>query len=259
MPETVERLKGEPGCTGMNTSMKEKLTGSVCNIGELSNADIDSMYLLMEEFYDHMERAVFLSDLRQKDWCIMLRDEAGKVFGFSTQKLLKISVGEEQVYGIFSGDTIIHKKQWGSMELFRTFARFFFRMAEDYPRLYWFLISKGYKTYKILPSFFREFYPDCKQQTPPDMKEIMDVFGTSCFPGCYAKSDGVIHYNTLKDSLKDGVADLTPGRMKDPDIAFFLNSNPGYLRGDDLVCLTILDKANLIPKSHKILFAGEEA
>ena len=25
MPETVERLKGEPGCTGMNTSMKKKL------------------------------------------------------------------------------------------------------------------------------------------------------------------------------------------------------------------------------------------
>lgn len=238
--------------------MRDKLTGNICNIGELSSADIDSMYLLMEEFYDHMEKAVFLTDLHQKDWCITLRDELGRILGFSTQKLLKIPVGGKQVYGIFSGDTIIHKKHWGSMELFRTFARFFLRMAEDYQTLYWFLISKGYKTYKILPTFFQEFYPDCKKQTPPQIKEIMDVFGTFCFPGCYSKSDGVIYYNTTKDRLKKGVADPTPDRLKDPDIAFFLSSNPGYLRGNDLVCLTVLDKGNLIPKSHKFLFAGEE-
>lgn len=238
--------------------MREKLAGSVCNIGELSSADIDNMYLLMEEFYDHMEKSVFLNDLHQKDWCITLRNEAGMIFGFSTQKLLEISAGEERVYGIFSGDTIIHKKHWGSMELFRTFTRFFFRMANDYQTLYWFLISKGYKTYKLLPTFFQEFYPDYKQPTPLEIKKVMDAFGIACFPGCYSTSDGVIHYSTIKDRLKEGVADPTPDRMKDPDIAFFLDANPGYLRGDDLVCLTILDKANLIPKSHKILFAGEE-
>lgn len=239
--------------------MRKNITGSVCTIAELSKAEKESMFLLMGEFYDNVDKQIFLHDLHQKDWCITLRDKTGKILGFSTQKLTEINIGKQRVHGIFSGDTIIHKEHWGSMELFRIFARKFIRMGEDYPILYWFLISKGYKTYKLLPTFFREFYPNYRQAAPPEIKAVIDAFGTGCYPGCYLASDGVIHYNAVKDRLKEGVADITASRMKDPDIAFFLKNNPGYRQGDDLVCLTVLKKENLIPKSHNILFGGDES
>lgn len=239
--------------------MRNHLTGSVCSVTDLTDTDKETMYLLMEEFYDNTNRTTFLNDLHQKDWCITLRGADGNILGFSTQKLLSISIDGKPVHGIFSGDTIIHKDHWGSMELFRVFARHFFSIAENYPRLYWFLISKGYKTYKILPTFFQEFYPDYRKEIPPDIATIMDTFGTACFPGCYSPADRVIHYHTVKDRLKEGVADITAAQLKDPNIAFFLKANPGYQQGDDMVCLAILDKKNLIPKSHKILFSGADA
>jgi len=239
--------------------MKNILTGSICKIEALTETDIDCMYLLMAEFYDHMDRDIFLADLKAKDWCIVLRNEEDNILGFSTQKLLEIPVNGETIYGIFSGDTIIHKNHWGSMELFRVFARHFFDMADRYPRLYWFLISKGYKTYKLLPTFFREFYPNFKEETPPEIQAVMDAFGLFCYPDCYSPEDGVIHYRAVKDRLKEGVADLTPERLRDPHIAYFETANPGYRDGDDLVCLTILNRNNLIPRSGNLLFSGDQS
>lgn len=129
------------------------------------------MYELMTKFYDNMEKDVFTMDFYNKDYCIILKDKKGNIKGFSTQKLINFSVEGKEIHGIFSGDTIIHKNSWGSLELFRIFADFFFDIGEKYEDFYWFLIVKGYKTYKILPTFFKEFYPNSLTEIPVEMKK----------------------------------------------------------------------------------------
>ena len=49
--------------------------------------------------------------------------------------------------------------------------------ARPRAEFYWFLISKGYKTYRFLPLFFREFYPRHDAPTPAWAKEILDALG----------------------------------------------------------------------------------
>ena len=154
------------------------MKGRVIPIKEVSASDIDAMFALMDEFYDNMDRAVFETDFYAKDYCIILRNEEGRLVGFTTQKVMSVNADGKQIHGMFSGDTIIHKDYWGDTELFRVWAQFWFPYAEQYEEFYWFLICKGYKTYRILPLFWREFYPKCRTATPEYERKIMDAYAS---------------------------------------------------------------------------------
>lgn len=235
-----------------------KLRGKVIEVEKLNKEDIDEMYKLMTEYYDNVERKVFLKDLYDKKYCIILKDEKGNIKGFSTQKIINFSFEEKNIYGIFSGDTIIHKSSWGSLELFRVFADFFFDIGEKYENFYWFLIVKGYKTYKILPTFFKEFYPNYLTEIPIEMQKILDNFGENFYPKEYNKNTGIIEYKKIKDKLKDGIADITERKLKDKDIKFFQERNPQYFKGNDMVCITRLKKENLLEEVKSLLSLERE-
>lgn len=224
--------------------MKE-LQGRVVRANELNKDQRSQMYLLMDLFYERMSWSSFERDLSEKDYCILLENEEGIIRGFSTQQILSFTAGGKNVHGVFSGDTIIHRDDWGGQALFKVFAGFFFAYGEQWEHFYWFLISKGYKTYKMLPTFFREFYPDYRCGTPEKFKQLMHAFGRLKYPREYDEKSGVVVYGSKKDTLREGVADITKMRMRDGDVRFFAEQNPDYRKGNDLVCVTDLRRGNL--------------
>lgn len=230
------------------------MTGRVLRISELTAADTDAMFALMDEFYDNMDRAVFDRDLYGKDYCIILRNEEERLVGFTTQKVMSVTVDGKEIHGMFSGDTIIHKDYWGDTELFRVWAQFWFPYAEKYDEFYWFLICKGYKTYRILPLFWREFYPSYKAQTPEYEKKIIDAYASALYPDEYDPQTGVIEYKHIRDKLKAGVADIDEHRIKNKDIAFFNKADPGHADGNDLACLAKIDRSLLRKHAPELLF-----
>lgn len=235
------------------------LHGKLVSIETLTADDTDRMLCLMQTFYDGMESDAFYKDLRDKDSCILLCDENEVIQGFSSQKVLTLELPEGPVHGVFSGDTIIHPDHWGSLELHKIFARHFFRYAEEYGVFYWFLISKGYKTYRILPTFFRSFYPSCTEPVPEREASIMAALGAQLYPDDYNPATGVVEYRYAKDRLRAGIADITPHHEHDQHITYFLKRNPGYAYGNDLVCLALLTKDNLRARTRTMLFGKEDA
>lgn len=231
-----------------------KLFSTFMNPNELEESDIKIMYEIMEKHYDDTDYKVFLSDLLKKDYCLLLRDEKNMIQGFTTQKSLKFKVGGRQVFGVFSGDTIINKEHWGSIELFQAFANFYIEFGQEHPEFFWFLISKGYKTYMMLPMFFKEYYPCCRRETPEYYQEIMDGFGEEMYKDTYNRNSGVIEYREKKDKLKTGVADIDEKHLRRPEIKFFVDKNPLFWQGNDLVCLVNFKTDNLLEKTRKILF-----
>ncbi|MCH5208732.1 MAG: hypothetical protein J1F04_07580 [Oscillospiraceae bacterium] len=229
------------------------MKGLIKPIGEYSETDISAMFGLMSEFYDNMDEAVFRRDFADKDYCLALY-EAEKIVGFTTQKLLTINVENKEIHGIFSGDTIIHKDHWGDIELFRVWAKFWFEYAEKYDEFYWFLICKGYKTYRIMPLFWSEYYPNFRTPTPEYEQKIIRTYASSLYPEDYNPETGVIEYRHTKDKLRAGVADADTSKMKNKDVAFFCRANPGHAEGNDLACLAKIDRACLRPRAPEILF-----
>lgn len=232
-----------------------RLTGWVRRPQELTATERSQMYALLADYFVNVTQPHFEADLAEKEWLILLTDTAtGQIQGFSTLMRLSVIVDEQPIVAFFSGDTIIHRDYWGEAELPRLWGRHVFSLAETMPdtHVYWFLISSGYKTYRFLPVFFREFYPTYLRPTPPTVKRIVDALARAKFPSEYNPERGIIRFAKAVP-LRPGVAEITARRLKDPHVAFFVAANPGHAHGDQLPCLVELTRTNLTAAGRRML------
>jgi len=233
----------------------KKLIGRVLPVSQLDEAIKISMFKLMHQFY-FVEQAVFFEDLSNKSTVVLLEDSRGILRGFTSVVLFDLQLESGPLKILFSGDTIIHSDFWGSLELPRVWGRFMFETLQncvDMP-LYWFLISSGHKTYRFLPAYFNEFFPRFDAETPTQIRQIMDAAAEKLFGSDYDGDRGIIKLKH-PTPLRAGVSDPTKEQQANQHIAFFLNKNPGYKAGDELVCMTHLCWENFKPFVKRLLRA----
>jgi hypothetical protein len=233
-----------------------KLVAKIVNVAKVTPPERDEMFALMDEHYANVHRSVFDADLAEKRWVILVRDPAqDRLRGFSTQTLVDVQVAGRAVKALFSGDTIIHRDCWGDSALFHVWGRLALALIDDDPdqELYWLLISQGYKTYRLLPLFFYEFYPRHDTPTPDPLKDILDTFASARYSKDYDPFTGVIRATPQQYCLRPGVAKATVERLRDPHVSFFYASNPGHSRGDELCCLAPLTRANFKPAAYRVI------
>jgi len=208
------------------------------------------MFELLRDHYDNVTYDAFHHDLSEKDWVILLSREAdGELVGFSTQMLMEHVVEGKTVMVVFSGDTIIDRQHWGGLALPVAWSRLMTSIRAEYPsrELYWFLISKGYKTYRFLPVFFHRFYPSLHGPPPRFEAQLMRSLAEHKFPGAYDPARGIVRLDPGAPRLKSDVAPVTAARLMNPHVSFFVQANPGHVDGDELVCLARFDEENLKP------------
>jgi hypothetical protein len=214
------------------------------------------MFALMGSYYEGTGRATFDADLDEKEWVIQILDETtGRLMGFSTQMLVEVVVSGRTVRALFSGDTIVASDARGERSLFQVSGWFVRSLISTFPdtELYWFLISKGYKTYRFLPLFFHEFYPRYDAPTPARFAEVLDALAGTKFPAAYDRALGVVRAGPDACRLRPGMADLTPDRLRDPHVRFFAARNPRHALGDELCCIAPLTPANLTRAAHRAM------
>ena len=224
------------------------ITVSTTPVVDLSEKHVDDMLRLMQAYYHNVTPGRFVKDLEEKEWVILLW-ENGRICGFSTQMLFNHDIEGHEIRVIFSGDTIIEKNYWHSLALPVAWGRLMLSILSDHPGrpLYWFLISKGYKTYRFLPVFFREFYPSCMKEAPTSEKALICSLGRRKFGDRFDSESGIIRASEGAQYLRPGVADITEIRRRDKHIAFFEKANPGHAKGDELLCIARCHESNLKP------------
>ena len=215
------------------------------------------MYALFERYYDGVTYAQFQTDFTGKSHVIELRDDDG-LRGFSTVALIEFTCDGVTRRAIFSGDTIIDHRYWGEQALPLAFCRFAGEVHAAQPDtpLYWFLISKGYRTYRYLPIFSREYYPRRGVTTPTGEQACLDQLAHERFGAHYDATRGTLHFPVSHGHLKPEWADVRDTIGTRPDVRFFLERNPGYRNGDELVCLTRLIPGNLRSYARRAFLQG---
>jgi len=199
----------------------------------LREADVIAMEHLYREFYVGADEADFRRDLAEKDYAILLRGTG--VCGFSTMKLVEVA----GMRVLFSGDTVVEtsqRGQWGLAGGFGHMIKFVEGMFPD-ETAYWFLISKGARTYRFLPTFFRRYVPG--PVADADLSARLARVASALYPCEYNPATGVLHFVGKKDRLR---GDLL--RM-DMESVRFRALNPGWMNGDELCCLAPLETDNL--------------
>jgi hypothetical protein len=232
------------------------LTPTILAPNRLSDETRDAMLALHTRHFENVRRQQFMADLGEKDWVILLRDEGGGIAGFSTQQLIPLALGGVVQRYLFSGDTIVDPVFRNTPLLPGCFGHIMLRLMDDYgeDNLHWFLISKGFRTYRFLPVFFNRFWPAPGVATPPAITVLLNAVARHKFGDHYDAPGGIIRPPD-GDRLAAAAALIPPLRNHDPYIAHFLALNPGYARGDELACLAPIRRDNLNARARRVIQA----
>lgn len=225
----------------------------------LQDTDIQAMLALHRRYFAAVQEATFRRDLAGKDWVILLREADGVLAGFSTQKLITLTEGGRPRRFLFSGDTIVAHQHWRQPGLAGGFGHLMQRLIERHGEgdLYWFLISKGFRTYRFLPVFFNSFYPgpDRSEDERRRYKPLLDLVAARQFGAAYDAASGIVRAGGAADRLRDEWGGVDPYRLNDPHVAFFVRANPGWQGGDELACLAPISGANLNAVARRVIRA----
>jgi hypothetical protein len=241
---------------------QRRLTGSVAPVAHLAERDIREMFAVHARLYERVSEPAFVRDLEEKHWVLLLRDgPSGEIRGFTTILLLETEVHGERLHAVFSGDTGIDEAFWGGQALVKAWAHFMGELLAQHPdrRLFWFLISKGYRTYLYLPLFFHRFYPRLDTATPPFEGDLINTLGSLKYPRDFNPETGVVEFAASHGHLTPTLAGTPRHRREHPHVRFFLERNPGYARGHELVCLAELSPENMKGLARRMLVEGSRA
>jgi hypothetical protein len=227
---------------------------SILRHGKLTEAERKDMFQLHGEYYDNVFEEVFLKDLSEKDWIIIVRDGRGQLQGFSTIQLIWLKIEQKYHLYLFSGDTIIREEARDAHALSGAFIHFMYALIENHQQIpiHWFLITKGYRTYRFLPLYFKEYYPVHDKEVPVYFQQILDAVAFHKFGSQYNPQAHLVCYNHEKDRLKPEHALISNGRLRNPDIRYFLAKNPFFYKGDELTCITDISINNFNPLVERI-------
>ncbi len=209
------------------------VTVEIWRVARLSEADCLGMESLYRCYYEGAPEESFRRDLAEKDRAIVLRKD-GAVVGFSTMRLLDLA--NRKV--LFSGDTVVDEACRNQAGLAGAFGHVMRRLNEELGEAPdWFLISKGARTYRFLPTFFKRYVPGGREDA--ELSARLASVARALFPREYDEATGVLRFGDGKDRLKGDAL-----RM-DPESVRFRALNPGWTRGDELCCLAPLSMDNL--------------
>ena len=217
-----------------------RLVARTLPLDAVDAATREAMWDLFARHYACVTREGFERDLAGKRLVIVARDSGdGSVQGFSTLAWDRHEHRGRRFVALFSGDTIVAPEYWGQRALQNEFGRAFTRLKLRHPStpLYWFLISKGYKTYLLLSRNFPEHWPRHDAATPEWERGALDLLARSRFGDAWRPEEGVLRFGPDAPRLREGVAPVDEGVLAAADVRFFHARNPGHARGDELACL----------------------
>lgn len=226
-------------------------------IADLTQSERATMFGLLSLEFLGVDRQDFIRDLEEKDSVMLLRKEDlfGEIVGFSTLMLLDLPIVGRKVKAVFSGDTTVLEEYRSSTGFGIEIVRYFLKALEDFPdhEIYYVLISKGWRTYKILPFLFKSFAPKYDAASSPNDKAVMNAFGCLKYPRNYDSDKGTIMFLEDTQRLVPGSIDAIPPKEPDAHTKFFLDRNHSYLSGTELVCVAAVKQNNFAPAMVRLL------
>ena len=221
---------------------------------KLAAATTEEIFALLGAHFEGVSRAQFERDLSEKSHAILITRD-GRLVGFSTLLAYETTFDQTPVSVIYSGDTIVAPEAWGTTALPRAWIAAVNRLRDTLPRgrYYWLLLTSGFRTYRFLPVFWREFFPCFELATPPEAQRRLHHLAREHFGAQYDPGSGLVRF-TQPQRLRAGLNRIPEGRAAaDPHVNFFARRNPDFALGDELVCLTELSPENLTAAGRRMV------
>jgi hypothetical protein len=210
----------------------------------------NEMFALLVQHFDGVSQDQFERDLAEKNWVVEIRND-GRLQGFSTLLVCEQCDGDRAITAIYSGDTIVSPEAWRSPALARAWIAAVNHIRAEHPQrpCHWLLLTSGFRTYRFLPVFWREFFPRHDAVTPPRTQQLLDRLAWNRYGELYDRVKGIVRFpqpQRLRHTFPSG-------RATDSHVAYFLERNPGYDEGDELVCIAEISEENLTSAGWRMI------
>lgn len=237
----------------IETPLRER-TGLIAR-ATLAEAERTEMFALLSRHFEGVTRTQFERDLAAKDWVVVLR-QADRLVGFTSLRIMTSEYHGAPITVLYSGDTIVAPEAWGTPALARAWIAGVNQIRETSPdrRCFWLLLTSGFRTYRFLPVFWREFYPHCERPAPTERQQLLEHLAREGYGSLFDAATGLVRF-PHPQRLRGALAGVPSGREHNPHVNFFLARNPGHGRGDELVCLTEISAANLTAAGRRMVAA----
>jgi len=158
-----------------------RLTSRLVPVASLTPAQVDAMWRIFDRYYSEVSLERFEADLRAKQKVILLLDGGDRsIQGFSSVELLEGAVSGRRFRALFSGDTILRARYWGSRCSPALLLDPDLGVA---PRPGGALLlvphQQGYKTYLLLARNFRDFWPRSGVELPAFEREVLEALAAA--------------------------------------------------------------------------------
>jgi hypothetical protein len=234
--------------------MSTKTIGRTIAVRDLQRDEREQMFGLLDRYYLGVTRETFERDLAAKEHVILLRASTGELAGFSTLSRFHLALRDRSVLAVFSGDTIVGTGHRGSFETAHQICRYFFRTIQEFPceEIYWVLICKGWRTYRVLRLLFEEYTPRAGSADQTAFCEVADAFGAARYPGFYRPEGRIIESPALGQRIHPGSPEAIDRRRSDAEMLFFEQMNPHHERGNELVCVAPIRPDNFTVATRRL-------
>ena len=231
--------------------MNKNLTYKLKLVTEISEDELKRMFTVMSANYDYITIEAFKKDLSNKDYAGILLDDNLNIQGFTTFAINPKNYQHPEYNILFSGDTVISSDYVGSQELGKGWCKTVGSILAKFPekKWMWYLMSKGYKTYLYLPFFFNKYYPAAKESEHENHQSIAHQCSTHFFGNEWNKKKGIVQFTNKIGQVKKEHAQKS-FKKSNLYVDYFLERNPGFVNGDELVCIAELaiDNFKRFPK-----------
>jgi hypothetical protein len=234
----------------------DSYNATIKEIHALSPGERRSMVELYLSHYDATSENIFREDLATKSLALLVH-HVNRLVGFTTIQMYERAWQGRPIRVVFSGDTVIDRQHWGQQALAFAWIAHMGDLKRRFPYmpLYWFLIVKGHRTYRYLPAFSKSFHPHWSI-TREDLRELADHLAIEKFGADYNPQAGVVELAISRGQLKPEIAYPGHGELRHAAVRYFLERNPHYRSGHELVCLCELAEDNLKPLARRIFNQG---
>ena len=102
-----------------------------------------------------------------------------------------------------------------------------------------FVVGKAfsYKSYLLMCNYCSLSYPRYDRETPQFAKEVINEFAKSCKSPSEEYDEETFVLKREKTRIRPGLVEVTEKELKNPNIKFFVERNPGWAKGHQLMLL----------------------
>ncbi len=223
-------------------------------VSSLDEDERDAIWAFARRFTD-ATREGFEQSFRGKRDAVLIKDAStGELVGLGGVAVLELPRGDGRCVVIFPGDTLFDPKVRGKSLVQGLGLLYYLECRLKRPTLPVYMVygTFSYKSYLMLPRNFRTFWPRPEQPTPAREQRLLLDVARRFYADVRERPSGALVGRTTKQ-LREGIATIDDAALAEPAIRYFHEQNPGYTRGEVLLCLIPLHAANWLSVGRNLL------